>query len=70
MAVRHGRITISLPLRRIFSVLQIKLKALHSLMRKISSKDELKYAGLGLQLFKKKEIRVTEATATLFVQVR
>lgn len=38
-------------------------------MSKIQSKDELKFAHLGLELMKKKGTSITQKTATMYIKV-
>ncbi|CAM9419629.1 unnamed protein product [Discosporangium mesarthrocarpum] len=47
---------------------RVKLSALHHLINKVEVAEDLKYAKLGLEMFRRKKCPVDKATATLFVK--
>lgn len=49
---------------------KVKARVLDSILVKIHSKEDLKYASLGLKLFKTQGIDLQKKTATLFIKAR
>ena len=47
----------------------MKANVLHGILERVSSEEELKYARLGLELFKKQGIKLNSKAASLFIKV-
>ncbi|CAM9224242.1 unnamed protein product [Ascophyllum nodosum] len=47
---------------------KVKAKVLYNILERVSSEDELKYAHLGLELFKKQEIKLSKKAGSLFLK--
>lgn len=49
--------------------IKVKASVLDSILRRVTSEEELKYAGLGLKIFKTQNIDLKTKTASLFIKV-
>lgn len=50
-------------------VCQVKASVLNGILERVSREEELKYAHLGLELFKKQGIKLRTKSASLFIKV-